>query len=933
LKSSNSNNPHERTVNKTKKKGLLHRENGVLTRLPILRLLSYFDFNQSDASMKKALSISLIGSFILCTSSYSQTNIDAGPKNEVFRQTTLIPSSGNLSDPWEITYGPDDSLWVTEAKGYKVKKVSPVNGGSRTVLDISFNSTFLPVGDRPFNAQFSLGSNNPQGGLMGLAIHPDFMKPVNPKRFIFLAYVHTYNSTAPGNGGVFYTNRLVRFTYNTSTNRFDSPVQLCDTLPGSSDHNSGRLIIAPVGDSMYLFYAAGDMGAGQFGNESRLNKAQNVLAYEGKILRFRINHDNDAGLYNRWIPSGIGTDANPFNGAAQNAVWATGIRNNQGFTYANGRLYGSSHGPFSDDELYVLEAGKNYGHPIVIGFSGDGNYNNAKAGDASSNLPLISTEAASVTSIGASNYRDPFFTFYSPAMGTTGTPGTVQYIYSQFSGGNYDNSAWPSEAPSGIDMYTASLIPGWKNSLLIGSLKGGRILRINMNAAGTGSSPNGNTSDTNTLFRSVNRFRDMAISPDGRSIFTVIDSSSTTSGPTTTNPIISACPGCLQKYTFLGYNANGSSPFASNIPTSIAIAAGTANQCENANTVVINSANNNTNIWVPITDMNSRVVAEIYANGNDLDTVRTSFYKNTGTVREDGAHHLYLDRNITITPETQPSSNVRIRLYISDAEFNSLNSAVNSLSQPSGVSTISNLGIFKNNNNVCGSAIGGGLATAVTAISRVAHGSSGYVLQSNTLSSFSSFYFANSSLTTLPVQMVSFTGVLNNNAALLNWTTSTEVNTANFEIERSIDGSSYDKIGVVAANGNSTNPIDYLYTDNDAITLSAPTIYYRLKIVDRDGASSYSNTVAISLAEMPGRVTVFPNPLADKANVTIGALTDGQVYWKILDNAGRTIQQNTAQLKKGRNNLVINTNKLSAGIYYLRVTGAGIDQNIKLQKL
>jgi trimeric autotransporter adhesin len=454
-----------------------------------------------------------------------------------------------------------------------------------------------------------------------------------------------------------------------------------------------------------------------------------------------------------------------------------------------------------------------------------------------------------------------------------------------------------------------------------------------MNAAGTGSAPNGNTSDTNTLFRSVNRFRDIAVSPDGRSIFTVIDSSSTTSGPTTTNPIISACAGCLQKYTFLGYNANGSSPFASNIPASISIAAGTANSCENANTVVINSANNNTNIWVPITDINSRVVAEIYANGNDLDTVRTSFYKNTGTVREDGAHRLYLDRNITITPETQPSSAVRIRLYITDTEFDDLSSAVNSQSQPSGVSTISNLGIFKNSNNVCGSAITGGLASAVTAISRVTHGSSGYVLQSNTLSSFSTFYFANSSLTTLPVQMLSFTAALRNNAALLNWTTATEVNTANFEIERSIDGSNYDKIGTVAASGNSTIAIDYAYTDNDAITLSSSVIYYRLKIIDRDGNYAYSSIVSVSLADIAGRVTIFPNPAADKTNVTIGALTDGQVQWKVLDNAGRTVLQNTAQLKKGRNNIVININKMSAGIYYLSVKGAGIDQQVKLQKL
>jgi hypothetical protein len=336
---------------------------------------------------------------------------------------------------------------------------------------------------------------------------------------------------------------------------------------------------------------------------------------------------------------------------------------------------------------------------------------------------------------------------------------------------------------------------------------------------------------------------------------------------------------------------------------------------------------------VPITDNNSNIIAEIYANGNDLDTVTTSFYKNSGTVREDGGQRLYLDRNLTITPQTQPGSAVRIRLYITNAEFDSLSSAVNSLSQPSGVSTISSLGIFKNSSNVCNSTLSGGTASALTTISKVAHGSSGYVLQSNTLTSFSSFFFANSANSTLPVQMLSFTGILKNNATLLDWKTSAEVNTANFEIERSIDSRNYEKIGTVSASGNSTIAIDYSYTDNDAATLSSSLVYYRLKTVDRDGNYVYSNVVTISLADSPGRVTIFPNPAADKANVIIGATADGNAQWKILDNAGRTVLQSTAQLKKGRNNLVININKLSAGIYYLSVSGGGVDQKVKLQKL
>lgn len=881
--------------------------------------------------MKKPLLVLLL--YVSSVSSFSQSNIDAGPLNEVFRQTNLrigtAAPTPRLWDPWEITYGPDDSLWVTEAKAYKVSKISPVTGQGRTILDISQGSAFTPA---IFRAQFNIATNNPQGGLMGLAIHPEFM--TNPaKKFVYLAYVYSFTGALADSQGVIYVNRVVRFTYN--GNQLVNPVSLCDTLPGSNDHNSGRMIIAPVGGVDYLFYAQGDMGAGQFLNQYRLEKAQMIGSYEGKILRFNLESDGDPGpsLLDQWIPNN-----NPYNATlgVQSAVWAMGIRNNQGFAYATingvGRLYGASHGPFSDDEINIIDSAKNYGHPLVIGLASDNNYNSSRAGlrprvspppPNSNQLPLIANETNNATTIGA-KYRDPIVSFYP------GAQATINGIYLTNTPGNI---SWPSEAPSGIDIYTNSMIPGWKNSLIIGSLKGGRIIRMNLNSTGTGTAPNDNFNDTNTLFRSVNRFRDIAISPDGKSIFTVIDSSATTSGPTTANPIISACRGCVQKYTFLGYNFSGSAfpaaSFTSTIPASITIAAGTANQCEDANDVVINSANNNTNIWVPITDTNSNIIAEIYANGHDLDTVRTSFYRNSGAIRKDGGNRYYADRNITITPQTQPGANIAIRLYITNAEFNSLNSA-----PASGIGgLIANVGIFKNSNNVCGPILSGGPASAVTTITKAAFGAGGYVLQSNALPSFSTFYFANASITTLPVQMVSFTGNLSNNATLLNWTTSTEVSTANFEIERSIDGNSYSKIGTVTASGNSSVPLDYSYTDNGVITLSASVIYYRLKIVDRDGHYDYSNIVTISLADVAGRVTIFPNPAADKANVTIGATADGNVQWKILDNAGRTVLQNNVDVRKGRNNIVINIDKLSAGIYYLSVSGGGVDQKVKLQKL
>ena len=124
-----------------------------------------------------------------------------------------------------------------------------------------------------------------------------------------------------------------------NTNRLESPVSICDTIPGSGDHNSQRMIIAPMtqgGSDYYLFYASGDMGAGQqfptSANITRPQKAQIINSYEGKILRFALS-DTCSGTGNqRWIPA-----TNPYNDVApivgKSAVWSTGIRNNQGFAY------------------------------------------------------------------------------------------------------------------------------------------------------------------------------------------------------------------------------------------------------------------------------------------------------------------------------------------------------------------------------------------------------------------------------------------------------------------------------------------------------------------------------------------------------------------------------------------------------------------------
>jgi hypothetical protein len=409
----------------------------------------------------------------------------------------------------------------------------------------------------------------------------------------------------------------------------------------------------------YLYYAIGDLGAGQFANLARTNKAQDSVSYEGKILRFNLEDDGDADSYAKWIPND-----NPFNNkipGKQSAIWATGIRNNQGFAYDSTRdiLYGSSHGPFSDDEINIIEKDKNYGHPRVIGYSADRNYDSAKAGPAGSSLPFIYNEAKFASDTIGSGYRDPIYSFYAAPKGSVQNPTSVlwsiQHIYANI---DMDPSAatvpypqnlngnWFSDGISGMDLYTGSMIPGWKNSLLIGNLKGGKVTRMKLNASGTGvltAAPY----DTIGLFRSTNRFRDIALAPDGKTIFVVIDSSATTSGPTSGNPIISACGGCVQKYTFIGYNTvSGTSA----LPNHIDIGPGKPDACENVNTININATNNT--YWVPITDTLGNIIAEIKANGLNLGNVTSSVYIKTGAVREFGFYKtLYANRSITITPQ------------------------------------------------------------------------------------------------------------------------------------------------------------------------------------------------------------------------------------------------------------------------------------------
>lgn len=453
----------------------------------------------------------------------------------------------NLGYPWEITYGPDDSLWITEARGYRVVRVSSNRtGAQKNVTPQEILKIPLGVGE----INFDRSSNRwPQGGMQGLAIHPDFMTDVN-KRWVYLSYVYKKQSCPNGASGApcMFRTKIVRCRFyfaadagNPTSIPHRDTLTIMDTvisnLPGSNDHNSGRLVISPFTegpDNKYkLYYTIGDMGAGQFNNDTRTNYAQNTDTCEGKILRLNTEPDGDVSFgvthdYNtwrEWIPND-----NPFNhsvpvfSALKTPVYSYGHRNAQGIVWGNvngtWRLYSSEHGDKSDDEVNNIFPGTNYGWPKVAGMGSDDNYSSLDAFANNDRLASALINYSENTWANTNSMQRPLFVTFNWAASAIPADGSNIFT-------------WGTIAPSGIDIYQGN-IPGWRNSLLVTSLKYG-MYRLKLKSTGdyVDSASSTNTVDTFPLLHSW-RVRDVAINPDPNSgmFWVVMDSTGSTSGPT-----------------------------------------------------------------------------------------------------------------------------------------------------------------------------------------------------------------------------------------------------------------------------------------------------------------------------------------------------------------------------------------------------------------
>jgi uncharacterized repeat protein (TIGR01451 family) len=185
----------------------------------------------------------------------------------------------------------------------------------------------------------------------------------------------------------------------------------------------------------------------------------------------------------------------------------------------------------------------------------------------------------------------------------------------------------------------------------------------------------------------------------------------------------------------------------------------------------------------------------------------------------------------------------------------------------------------------------------------------------------------------LPVVLTAFTATaVGNRDAQLSWTTASEENSAFFDLERSLDGVSFTKVGQVAAQGTTIAATTYAFTDKGVASLTAATVYYRLKQVDRDATATYSPVRTVSFSKAASlALSLYPNPAQYATGLDLSQLPTSASYQvQLLDATGRLVR--TATLAGGQVQ-PLNLTELATGTYHVLVTGTRADGSALRQTL
>ena len=355
--------------------------------------------------MRKTL---LALSLFLTVPAFAQDNPTIHTDRADFKVVTVAEK---FDFPWSIAFLPGGDYLVTERSG-KLWRVK--DDGTKTEIE------GLPE-----------VYNEGQAGLFDVILGPDFK---NDRGWIYWSY-------AEGDGSANNT-AVARGTFDAKTNKLTEVKNIWSALPKvkGDNHYGGRLAFANDGS---LYVSLGE-------RFDYRKEAQNLKSDLGKIVR--IMPDGTVPLSGSPFLHKLGANAE---------IYTYGHRNVQGLALnpMTGKMWAHEHGPKGGDEINILEAGKNYGWPLV---SYGINYDGSKVSDKQNDKGL--------------------------------TPPLAQWT--------------PSIAPSGMTFYTGRAFPGWKNDLFVGALAGTQLRRIRVDG--------NDTHEQEILLQDRgDRIRDVRTGPDG----------------------------------------------------------------------------------------------------------------------------------------------------------------------------------------------------------------------------------------------------------------------------------------------------------------------------------------------------------------------------------------------------------------------------------
>lgn len=338
----------------------------------------------------------------------------SSPTKQNFRKVAVLQG---LERPWGIAWLPDGAMLITERPGR---------------LRIVRNGKLEPTPIRGTPEVFAVN----QGGLLDVSVHPNFAQ----NRLIYLTYAY---GTEQAN-----RTRVARARFDGKALQDVRVIFEVNRAKSGGQHFGSRIIWLP---DRTMLISIGDGGNPPVQLDGQLirQQAQNLQSHLGKIVRL-----NDDGS----IPKD-----NPFVGKnnANGAIWSYGHRNIQGMAFdpINNRVWVNEHGARGGDELNLVQAGKNYGWPIV------------------------------------SHSRD--YATGEPVSPQKSQPGMVN-----------PKVVWtPATAPSGLAFYNGSRFPQWRGNLFSGGLVSQDVRRISLDKAG-------NVSAQETIAIGQ-RVRDVQQGPDG----------------------------------------------------------------------------------------------------------------------------------------------------------------------------------------------------------------------------------------------------------------------------------------------------------------------------------------------------------------------------------------------------------------------------------